>query len=447
MEGFSTVLTRILEPSLPRTLRRLLEPPRGDTLGFFKVPSSLAPRTSQERCTLGVRESVLALYHMNAYRMRTTCCCDLRSGIQFESSHSDAMIPKTKTDTTEAKQKQYNITSLIESYIIKCTVVMSSSNRTSPQARDKDKGNAFSVLMSNKKRKSVSYSGGAMLVNCPVCSKTMPNIRLNAHLDVCIQAGNMEGNVVVASPVPVGLEKRFDENEDKDKANEYHTQSAQVSQTQSAEKNINCIKIDMDEIDVDPCHLIENQNAFLDEVICDEGDDANKVLVSSSSNQIQGGSLTVKKQKKNIENDAFSRMMKQSVAVFSTPSLPRKQNFHLHSNFTVSWEEYDGPGTFASLNLNKWSSSIMIKKEPIEKDSAEADNDSKAFNAGPSKCQYQDLELYVTSSVASASGMPRLVCRQSRLSVPTLKSILQKAIRRKLPVSCFSIYMEFNSII
>lgn len=288
----------------------------------------------------------------------------------------------------------------------------------------REKSNAFSVLMSNKKRKGPHHasSSATMLVNCPICFKSIPNIRLNTHLDTCVQDDYKD---ITQSPHGSGRVKKSSGF-----VSEEFSQVAKV--TQSAEKLSN--SIDSNIVEGESIYSKVNTISSMDP-LHDDDDDANlrndRTLETTASPDKKEPTSTQKKSSRTspIKNDAFSKMMKQSAIMYSSSS-PRKQNFHLHSNFTVTWEEYDGPGTFASLNSHKWSNSVMVRKEISKAECDDLDLDN---------CHYQDLELHITSSVSSGSEIPRMVRRYSRLSVPTLKSILQKSIRRRQPVSKYFI--------
>ena len=130
-------------------------------------------------------------------------------------------------------------------------------------------------------------------------------------------------------------------------------------------------------------------------------------------------------------SNAFSHMMKRSLQVFST-QVSKVMRFHLHSDGTVCLTCYANPDPNANdlLEEIKWSAKVQVKNK-------------KTFSAAEASVRkYPTVELIVSSAIDSANQKTRFVGRHSRLSVPVLKSILQKSIRRRKPLPSLRVAME-----
>mmetsp|Transcript_17207 Transcript_17207/g.41918 ORF Transcript_17207/g.41918 Transcript_17207/m.41918 type:complete len:602 (+) Transcript_17207:63-1868(+) len=152
------------------------------------------------------------------------------------------------------------------------------------------------------------------------------------------------------------------------------------------------------------------------------------------------------------DKNAFTKMMDQSKqcnfgenksnAENTDTSSPnrkakRQQWFHLTKDMKVIWitDDTSENGDGDSSNLQEkvdtlcgeihWSSSILIHASKV--------NESNQDN----------VELNVTSSIPPASSTRApFVQYHSRLSIPVLKSILQKSIRRRRPLPSIKVAME-----
>jgi len=126
------------------------------------------------------------------------------------------------------------------------------------------------------------------------------------------------------------------------------------------------------------------------------------------------------------ETNAFVHMMKQSQQVFSVKE-PLRQRFHLHCDGHVTWTDTNDPSPDRS-----WSSTVLLKGSRM----------LRRESTGTSVGQPRDVELTISSSIPSEMSPKRLVTRHSRLSVPVLKSILQKSVRRRRPLPAVRVAME-----
>jgi hypothetical protein len=131
-------------------------------------------------------------------------------------------------------------------------------------------------------------------------------------------------------------------------------------------------------------------------------------------------------QEKPEVGDAFSLLLQNArKAASRKASMTNAERFHLHSDGRLSWEDVN------TTNPNEediqWSASVSVK-----------------FLG--SNTTDERRELIVSTSIPSleqsSSPTRRLVRRHSRLSVPVLKSILQKAIRRRRPLPAAKVAME-----
>ena len=147
--------------------------------------------------------------------------------------------------------------------------------------------------------------------------------------------------------------------------------------------------------------------------------------------------------------NAFSHMMQQSKKVYHLEiNKVEKQCFHLSmvdNNFHLQWlcsggenghnDEFEKKGLNHHTNHLKgsnvqWSGKVMLRASNEEKQS---------FHA-------KDVELHLTSSIQSDPSFPAVrepfVQRPSKFSVPVLKSMLQKSIRRRRPLPSVRLAME-----
>lgn len=149
------------------------------------------------------------------------------------------------------------------------------------------------------------------------------------------------------------------------------------------------------------------------------------------------------------DKNAFTKMMDQSKqwnfgdnkASSEDPSgvnrkAKRQQWFHLTKDMKVIWISDQAANDGVELDLLKtkvdrlcgeinWSSSILIHASKM--------NETNLDN----------VELNVTSSIPpSSSSMRPFVQNHSRLSIPVLKSILQKSVRRRRPLPSVKVAME-----
>lgn len=124
--------------------------------------------------------------------------------------------------------------------------------------------------------------------------------------------------------------------------------------------------------------------------------------------------------------DAFARMMAQSKTAFAKPvKIVHHQTCHLNSDGTVSLYFHQG----TQQETVAWSTLLTVK--------------DRAGDTADKKSRQTELEVTLSSSLPNKpESNTRLVRRHSRLSVPVLKSILQKSIRRRRPLPAVRVAME-----
>lgn len=116
----------------------------------------------------------------------------------------------------------------------------------------------------------------------------------------------------------------------------------------------------------------------------------------------------------------FSAMNENAKKMYKKTTLKR-QRFHLENEEgSLKWYDSDKDPMDVNLNNCKWSSSVLIKGHGDD----------------------SDIELTISSAIASRVEWKPLVRRHSKFSVSVLKSILQKSIRRRRPMPSVRIAME-----
>lgn len=156
-------------------------------------------------------------------------------------------------------------------------------------------------------------------------------------------------------------------------------------------------------------HLI---NSHLD--VCTLKVDSDKAIkpIEVESKRLEAKSTTSISETLNTLN-AFSHMMQQAKKL----SRVTTQQCHVNLDYTLSW--FDTKVGLISYEAVAWSTTIQIRNN----------DDSKS-------------QLILSTSIPEQQSPLRLVQRHSRLSVPVLKSILQKSVRRRRPLPATRVAME-----
>lgn len=140
------------------------------------------------------------------------------------------------------------------------------------------------------------------------------------------------------------------------------------------------------------------------------------------------------KESKNSFN-TFKYMMKRSTEVFSdTHTAKLAQSFHLNADGSVILTCYSTNTGLPLATDSQWSSSVdlRVKKTPgTDRDASSVPSTTPG-----------SVELSISSAIECSDQRPKLVKFHSRLSIPVLKSILQKSIRRRKPLPAVRVAME-----
>jgi hypothetical protein len=345
-----------------------------------------------------------------------------------------------------------------------------------PRKRDRVAGNgaldAFGLLMNPRNSKKPSAASSRFVV-CPAgCGKHVPSSNVNLHLDKCIRAQNIcekEGsyigredtvNKVEAVSVEIGKPSHPMET------------AALTEQTSTSTHSLprNTIEEDQ-EIATNKTDSVNS--AFLPKMVPaeiagrspqrienktivkptttedtpsnypapDNGDEAfaTKFGTQQTSEEDQTEHRTYQvtpdsaerpPQPKTKVPNVFSHMMNSSKATFSRPK-PTKQVLHLSQDGSISllFDTSDSPGPVA------WSAIVLVKTR--------TSHDEDALTSSPEHPKIVQVTLSTAiPSYPDIEPSHRWVRRHSRLSVPVLKSILQKAVRRRKPLPAVKVAME-----
>jgi len=175
--------------------------------------------------------------------------------------------------------------------------------------------------------------------------------------------------------------------------------------------------------------------------------------------------------KKNV----FAKMMERSKVVFATERPPRQQQLHLNEDATVSLfgRSGKGSGDFHGRDGDHrhcrqpitWTSKLLLRNRGVTEPGGPYETgDTSPSRIKERKKRRRPVELIIsasyplaclpregdqpnTESTAADAETPiraprRLVQHHSNLSVPVLKSILQKSMRRRKPLPSVRVAME-----
>ena len=230
-------------------------------------------------------------------------------------------------------------------------------------------------------------TGKRKRVTCPACEKAFPSSLINLHLDLCVTRSNRPSD---------------------------DTSTQKISQQSPISSCV--LKEPLKD------SLIAAALPYEDKI--DANDGANAVSQQSSHETV---TKTVSQSPDSLS--IFSSMMQQSRAMFAkqhkaAPLIHLR--FHLDEAFRVTLSfpmnvenEWTPPSWTASMNIKDRNPKSALENETP-----------------------QTIELTLSSSIPCYQEPTRWVRRHSRLSVPVLKSIFQKAIRRRKPLPAVRVAME-----
>jgi hypothetical protein len=311
-----------------------------------------------------------------------------------------------------------------------------SDNKTQPS-------DAFALLMSAPGRKRPRAS---RFVQCPVgCLQHIAEKDINRHIDQCLlqqeknnreTAENRIDEKVECTTVNTNNDMRTPLKPHSDSveelvfgepaavvSHEKQLQGKNISEIDDGEVAFTCERNMISKL---PTSISQSQSH---EKANENNDLSENRLFASEGDVTEPSSLHCSDKKTRIESlpdekNAFARMLLQSKVMFSSKDrAPTEQCFHLHENGTVSIS-----ATTASRQPSAWQTQITMKDRCLSPDR-------------------QPTEFLITLSSALPSHnklteSSRWVQRHSRLSVPVLKSILQKSIRRRRPLPSVKVAME-----
>ena len=324
-------------------------------------------------------------------------------------------------------------------------------NSLSTPTEKKKTLNAFAMMMSgskpnsgSKKRKLGSIAGSkrndpttttSKFVRCPVgCGKHILPHEMNKHLDACLkqQAAKrkQEQEIIKRKEEELEREKEFLESMD---TPESPNEPLNPNEPSSDSTESIPVKEKESEPTSTPSVQPPDQNA--------KGEDrVNEVQDNETEQQPESPTSVASKTSAAISennpkpNNAFAHMMKNSAKVFSeqeaySASSPKLfERIHLDEDGRVSLTCYSANRMVPLDETIAWSATIQVR--------------------GKKEAGILPIDLLVTSSIpssTSSSNEPertRLVRKHSRLSVPVLKSILQKGIRRRKPLPSVRVASE-----
>ncbi len=241
------------------------------------------------------------------------------------------------------------------------------------------KPNAFAILMGSQKKQKTVSSSRSVQVPCPAgCGKQVLERDVNLHLDFCILKGSSS-------------QQRSNHDSTTDQQQQQHQQQGSIAMTMSA------------------------SNEW------------------TPQNTASTGKHKHKNENENDCSNAFTHMMRRSVKVFSSSEEAKlAERFHLNSDGSLSVTCYcTYPGLSQPDNI-QWSTNVLLKPTKRSATNENVDEDQV----------HMAVDVSLSSAIATAPRKLRLVQRHSRLSIPVLKSILQKAIRRRRPLPAVRVAME-----
>ena len=325
----------------------------------------------------------------------------------------------------------------------------------------KEKNNAFAVLMATSRQRRPRRSKSRFVL-CPVgCGSHFPEKDINTHIDRCL-AQQEAAHQQEALQQNNKLQDRNEMNTAMmDSSNDCCTLekielsacTTPPSQTEMANEESTCrhavtqsvTKISTRITSFTPEKSVDSNDGIAAttrqsspllkprSTVSPPKESADSTVDANNSKEIDTqlpekceSVLRSSPQKRPAATDAFDTMMSQARAVFSKPQKPRllQQCFHLHENGSLSlyYNRSEPPKDQAMA----WSATLTVKDR-----------------AAVSQQQCTEIALTISSSSMPGTGnKQRWVRRHSRLSVPVLKSILQKSVRRRRPLPAVRVAME-----
>jgi len=304
----------------------------------------------------------------------------------------------------------------------------------------------------NAEDSSQKTLGGRVL--CPVCAKSFPKAFLNLHLDQCTQKEHQQPKSKEGQQV--GCPQNESPAVNKSKEPKKHHRNDRVKDScdsMGITDEAGIVESHLDwstDTRLEPCddnnfmtpYLLEKRQ----EIEVDNGQTKETITVT------EGTALQPKptSMSESAKPNVFATMMKQSKTAFANAQNPTnsgtsatvRQTFHLlnYDNSSVALVLRNTPPPPPEFEWNCcWSANVIVK-DKFARNSSVAENnrptgDLMAFDV--------TLSSSIPSHGTNSTDQPvRWVRHHSRLSVPVLKSILQKAVRRRRPLPAVRVAME-----
>ena len=320
----------------------------------------------------------------------------------------------------------------------RCNNIIHKSTSTPPPQTNNRNKNAFAVIMGGSskkcKRNQIVGSGNtkSRFIPCPVCGNHIVPHEMNKHLDECL--------------LQQGKKNRLLEAEKKKLATPMHSSDMQ-NIFESEESSSYIAKPVITEETGTPSESVPAPTPALATNIFSQAgkvDEANPIISEDQQgedNDPEGATptatATISTDTNSRQNNVFAHMMKRSMNVFSENKAPMSspklfQHMHLCTNGTVTLTCHENKNIVPAQDEIAWSATVQVR--------------GKKETATPA------IELLISSSIASFGSnfspgqiqpeRQRLVRNHSRISVPVLKSILQKSIRRRKPLPSVRVASE-----
>ncbi|KAG7357530.1 hypothetical protein IV203_002218 [Nitzschia inconspicua] len=378
------------------------------------------------------------------------------NNVNNDNSKLTLQSPSTTSTTSSPNNKNNNdaFSKLMQNSSSSCRIGNISSStkklkRKRPESNHNDSSNSNNhSKMSTKTKKNLS----SRFVPCPVgCGKHVLSHNINTHVDLCLLAMQQQQlqqpnqdtttttttNMESSSPSP-------DTQQNQNHSVDTTTTSNNFSKNSMSNnnKNNNNHASSSNETTISTEQRNKPEKPLDNETNNDESCPDSFIAETTTTTTTINSNLNTDNDTSNDDNgntnNIFLHMMKKSAQVFAQrPAEPPPklfQRMHLHDNGQVTVTCYHNKENDhvhdlflpqeqpSSLGRIAWSSTILVRKTTAD--------------------MQLPVELTVSTSIPPAQDRIRLVRHHSRLSVPVLKSILQKSVRRRKPLPSVRVAME-----
>ena len=271
----------------------------------------------------------------------------------------------------------------------------------------------------NKKRRKVT---------CPSCQNSFPSALINLHLDQCVNRKRSPPKLIAKPP---------------QSASEGIEQSTTTVVNARQQNALSCVEADddiaincADDYARDSIGTRSNDTSDTGDVAQGLSDAHVCENNSSDSQRATSGDVTTRKDESQHfdKNSAFATMMQHSKAMFGKKDkgkAPLHLSFHLDESLRVRL-------SYPMTVETEWSPPVWSVLMNVRDKFANIPDVENPHLPSPIK-----IEVTVSTDIPTNVNQPiRWVRHHSQLSVPVLKSILQKSIRRRKPMPAVRVAME-----